>query len=74
MSARPKCEAVPVSIDDQVAALAEELPHQIERLRLRADAGKIHWGWYAIRRRQLTAALATLQGLQRQQDGEGRAS
>lgn len=74
MSARPKCDCPPVSLADQVLALSEELPHQIERLRLRADAGKIHWGWYAIRRRQLTAALATLQGLQREQDGEGRAS
>ncbi|WP_293373577.1 hypothetical protein [Nevskia sp.] len=59
----------PVSIDDQAQIAADELPHQIARLKWLAEHEKLHWGTYQIRKRALTAGVATLTRLARQQTG-----
>lgn len=70
--ARQKCERAPVSIDEQATIFAEEMPHQVKRLKWLAEHEKMHWGTVAIRKRALDAALETLQRLQRQQAGLAR--
>lgn len=62
----------PVSIDDQAQIAADELPHQIARLKWLADHEKLHWGTFQIRRRALAAGVATLQRLAQQQAGLAR--
>lgn len=59
----------PVLIEDQAQIAADELPHQIQRLKWLAEHEKLHWGTYQIRKRALTAGVATLQTLARQQSG-----
>lgn len=59
----------PVSIEDQAQIAADELPHQIQRLKWLAEHDKLHWGTYQIRKRALTAGVATLNQLAQQQAG-----
>lgn len=59
----------PVPIEDQAQVAADELPHQVARLKWLAEHDKLHWGTYQVRKRALTAAVFTLQGLARQQMG-----
>ncbi|MCX7062811.1 MAG: hypothetical protein NTZ11_18235 [Gammaproteobacteria bacterium] len=62
----------PVSIEDQAQIAADELPHQIQRLKWLAEHDKLHWGTYQIRKRALAAGVATLQALAQQQAGLAR--
>jgi len=59
----PPSPPKPVPLEDQARVLAEEVPHQIDRLKWLAEHDKLHWGTYQIRKRALLAAVATLQGL-----------
>ncbi len=59
----------PVSIEDQAQVAAEELPHQIARLKWLAEHNKLHWGAFQIRKRALTAGVATLNRLRHEQAG-----
>lgn len=62
----------PVSIEDQAQIAADELPHQIQRLKWLAEHDKLHWGTYHIRKRALAAGVATLTRLAQQQTGLAR--
>lgn len=51
----------PVPLDKQLLALEEEIPHMIERQKIRAEKGKVHWAVAGMRIRELKAALKSVQ-------------
>ncbi len=56
-------ELPPVSFGEQMEALELHLPYILNRLRSRAEAGKLHYATAAIDRKRLQQALATLRAL-----------
>ena len=58
--AAPKRE---ITLAEQAKAFEEELPHQLMRLDRLAKGSKLHPGFVAWRKREMQAALATLQRL-----------